>query len=776
MCLHAHEIKTNLEKFLNIFCEVEEKTVFLPEVARIVYECALHLNVNNYSSQAKTVADFANRILDWGENVLSEESLKTLFPYTFPLSQPLRRRIQYSCKAPVDTKNPTTSNIIKSEIEKMRLEGNKLFMESNFHEAIEIYSSCINRSKGRDSFDPKLLSNRASAYLRLKQYNNALDDADEYITYSPVCWRGYARKALALHGMNEKGCAQCSAALAFYHNPDIFDKFEPFKIPFPKLKQYIHVCNNVSSLISLLSPLPYVIVSDLPHKIIVLKPGRYCLSAECFEWVRAKQLCLGNVSLVGVSDTSPDLHVTLSFIGNFSLLSYNLLAVNISFIFDLGTWYTTSESVVKLFECSITSNNECCFFSEGSLSVEKCQFSNCKGIALFVVGNAMVEDSVFSGNGSHGVKVLGPGNLVLKNSKLHGNQWGLEVVHGTCDVTDCQFYDNKKIGVTIGQMNGKAKLRRNEIFHNDRHGIHLCKNSSAIIEENEIFENGFWGISAISDAWCRVSRNKIYQNKYGGIQAVPIGLDLYKQSVIEFNQIIGNEGPDIDQTYAFPDCVSDPLHQYKSMPDNLKEAICTGNLLKVNINDGMPPPSQDVPEICFFCHRQGQLKKCSGCFAAGYCNSKCQKSDWEKHKGNCARLLEKYSVFVKVLPLSSGAIGDKEVFMGFEIKAPLNWLEESGPQYSEAPKNEKRFIVKILACDVRRISNDGGTLFAIEDRSLTINGNLNKHEHSDIYHLVRECGSNCHFYGWKKKFFWALLAKNKMVRVLIGDFPTYQRW
>ena len=36
MCLHAYEIKTNLEKFLDIFCDVEEKTVFLPEVARIV--------------------------------------------------------------------------------------------------------------------------------------------------------------------------------------------------------------------------------------------------------------------------------------------------------------------------------------------------------------------------------------------------------------------------------------------------------------------------------------------------------------------------------------------------------------------------------------------------------------------------------------------------------------------------------------------------------------------------------------------------------------------
>lgn len=64
--------------------------------------------------------------------------------------------------------------------------------------------------------------------------------------------------------------------------------------------------------------------------------------------------------------------------------------------------------------------------------MDKCQFANCKGTALDVRGNAEVENSVFSVNVNVGLKVLGPGNLVLKNSKLHGNQWGLEVVNGTC--------------------------------------------------------------------------------------------------------------------------------------------------------------------------------------------------------------------------------------------------------------------------------------------------------------------------------------------------------
>ena len=111
----------------------------------------------------------------------------------------------------------------------MCLEGKKPFMECHFQKAIEKYSPCIHRTKATNSFDPEMLSNRASAYLRLKQLNNALNDAEEYMKYSPECWRGYAKKALALQGLNEKWDAQCAAALAFYHDRNVFEHFPPFR-------------------------------------------------------------------------------------------------------------------------------------------------------------------------------------------------------------------------------------------------------------------------------------------------------------------------------------------------------------------------------------------------------------------------------------------------------------------------------------------------------------------------------------------------------------------
>ncbi|XP_028408774.1 uncharacterized protein LOC114531338 isoform X2 [Dendronephthya gigantea] len=771
LCLHAHEIRRNLERLLEVVSDVTGKTVFLTEIARVVYECALHLNVSNLSSRAKIVGDFAHRILDWNRGEILGQDLKALFPHIFPLSERLRRLIQYSCKAPTEgdnslnstnTSNTSVNDSLKTEIENMRLEGNTQFIQSNFQEAIERYSLGIDKSKGKQFFDPRLLSNRASAYLRLMQYENALDDAEEYIKDSPECSKGHARKAVALQGLNEKWDAMSAASLAFYHDRKIFDKYEPFKTTFPKLKECIHICDETFALLFLLSQCQSGDVSGMPIKIIVLEPGDYTLSTR---------LDLENVILVGVGD-----HVTLSFTDDFGLLSGNFMAVNISFVFNVGNWSTKPKSEVKVFKCSVTSKSiPCALLSSGNLMVKNSIFRSCEGNALVVQGKAWVEDSEFSASKSIGLQVVGFANLQLKNSKLYGNQWGLDVQFGTCNVTGCQIYDNMKIGVGVGN-GGKVKLTQNEIFHNDRHGVCLIERSSAVIEKNEIFQNGWHGISTLSDASCVISNNSIYQNKCGGIHAAPVSRQ-QPQSVIEFNKISGNEGPGIDQMPAYADSVNSPFPTFSN--DEVLTAKCTGNILEENISDGMPPPSQNLPDICWFCRQNVDLKKCTKCFVSGYCKQECQKADWEHHKKECARILEKHSVLVKILPLSLGLKGDKSVVTPeFEYKAPFKWLEPSGPEYEKAPTFGKRFIVKVQACDVWRKSNYGGAMLAIEDRSQTINGDLDMNDEQcfRIYNLVRECGSNCNSYGWKKKFLWALLAKGNKVRVFTSDFPPYQRW
>ena len=778
-CLHAHEMKMNLEKFLPIFCNVKEKTVFLPEVARIVYECALHLNVGNYSRQAKTAADFANRILDWGENVTSEERLKCLFPHILPLSESLRRVIQHSCKAPTVMNNPKTCNTsvddsMKSEIENIRLKGNEKYMKSNFREAIEIYSGCIEKSRGTDFFDPRLLSNRASAYWKLEEYQSSLIDAEEYINYSPKCWRGYAKKALALKGLGKSWDAWCAVALAFYYDRDIFNNFGPFEISFPEVKHCIHVCDDVSSLVTVLSKLPYVV--DMPNKIIVLKPGKYCLSAKSFNKfmlqdernLKVKRLLTGAFCLIGASDGSSTESVTLSFMENFALRSNSFMAVNMSFVFDVGSWWTGHDCSAYLVNCSLTSRIDGnAFVSEGNIFVKKCQFINCQRVALSVAGKAVVEDSVFSGNQYIGLQVVGRGNLVLQRSKLHGNLYGLDVDWAKCDVVGCQIYDNKKEGVEI--RNGTVKLRRNEIFHNDCHGIHVSGNSSTVIEENDIFENGWFGIHKESDTWCRVSRNKIYLNKDGGIHFIPHEKTSgNQQSVIESNKILNNHGPGIDQTNAVTDEFDDADIPGPDVErdDNFVKAKCSENELKNNMERDGVPPMRNAIDICFSCHKVCAVRRCTGCFTAGYCSPECQTRDWKKHKKTCTQTLEKYSTLVKVSPFSSfsdGLLFDKlDISMG--PKAPFPSRKPSDPKDVKAPENGKRFIVKIQAC---------GNFCTIEDQSMTVNGVLNS---SRICCLVRECGFNCESYEWKKMYLWAVLAEKKMVRIFLSDFPPFKSW
>lgn len=77
-----------------------------------------------------------------------------------PVSESVCRFIKYSCEALREIENINTivtsgDDPMKSEIEKLRLEGNDLFKKSNFEEAVTIYSSCIDRSIGKNFFDPR---------------------------------------------------------------------------------------------------------------------------------------------------------------------------------------------------------------------------------------------------------------------------------------------------------------------------------------------------------------------------------------------------------------------------------------------------------------------------------------------------------------------------------------------------------------------------------------------------------------------------------------------
>ena len=45
--------------------------------------------------------------------------------------------------------------------------------------------------------------------------------------------------------------------------------------------------------------------------------------------------------------------------------------------------------------------------------------------------------------------------------------------------------------------------------------------------------------------------------------------------------------------------------------------------------------------ICWNCHAQGRLLKCSGCMKAWYCGQQCQEADWARHGGYCEARMRK---------------------------------------------------------------------------------------------------------------------------------------
>jgi tetratricopeptide (TPR) repeat protein len=226
LCLHAHEVLTILSSF-----RILDENILMPEIARIVYECALDFNISSKTDKATQCVDFANKIVDLGSTRLTKDDLAGLFPHQVPLPESVRRYMFCSCVKPSDTVDSITSDENskvgpKSKMERMHSQGNIYSNNGDFHKAVEIYSAAMTEVS---SFVPKLLCDRAVAYINLQQYKQTLADSESYLLQRPNCWLGFAVKALALHGLNKIWKASSFAALAFYHNRNIFCDYQQFK-------------------------------------------------------------------------------------------------------------------------------------------------------------------------------------------------------------------------------------------------------------------------------------------------------------------------------------------------------------------------------------------------------------------------------------------------------------------------------------------------------------------------------------------------------------------
>jgi tetratricopeptide (TPR) repeat protein len=81
--------------------------------------------------------------------------------------------------------------------------GNECLAEGNFRAAVQFYTTAINQHHAPEQH--VYYSNRAAAYIRLQEWDEALADAERCVLVRPDWGKGYFRKGVALQGLRRLG-------------------------------------------------------------------------------------------------------------------------------------------------------------------------------------------------------------------------------------------------------------------------------------------------------------------------------------------------------------------------------------------------------------------------------------------------------------------------------------------------------------------------------------------------------------------------------------------
>ena len=777
LCMHAHIICRDMEDFLADKYFVCSDALWCPATARILYESAVHLSAHHKQEEAKRTLNFAYRILDWLP--LSEyDTVKTnifsscLIPLGIPLSKAIQRVIKRCCIPPFASLQPLTDKAasvasvfvlgdLVEKIEKLKLDGNKHFKECRYKEALDAYSTAINLAGDcKDAFNPLLLTNRATVYIKLEQYEEALKDANDYITCRPDCWRGYARKAVALHGLGEKITAEIAVALAFYYNKAIFSDFAPFRETFSDLQSRVFVCNSVYELQEAIYMRS---VNENLSKILVLGSEEYILNSNTFvePW--------NNCILVGTRDNP------VSLKSNNGIFLLKCMLTNLSFCFDEGGLCCFPGSFVKILKCNFTSNdvNIAAVATEGNFNAEHCNFANSSsGLVCSGQGNAVIVDCSFYNNRKTVTEVRKGGKLHLKRCHVYNNaNCGLLIGAETskCRVYDCVVHENVKAGIAV-EDSKSVLIVRNNIFDNDEIGLGII-NSDVDVRENNLFDNGTWGIFSQNNSRCNILMNRVFRNKVGGLRVGyrAAGKE-FSPCVVEGNKIYDNTGPALVEgatkyeRQEWQRTSDGRMKSYFESADNFQRAKRQDNEMYNNKESEKVSKFNICLPYCSNCRKKCKPNKCGKCCTAWYCNKNCQENHWSKHKKICKVLRDKSSLLIKSM--------ERAGYDGM-IKRHAEDLEEVGPNFSPSPPRDgRRFVVKVQSM-LLRYDLEPYTLL-LYDRSLELYERIRS---KVVANLVQEFGVLCTRQLMQKKLFmYCSYDKNGQLRLFINEFHDFLNW
>ena len=774
LCMHAHNLCRNMEDLLvDDDDSVRLNALWFPETAKILYESAVHLSAHHKQEEAKRTLNFAYRMLDWlplaeYETVRNNMLNSCLFPLSIPLSKSVERVIKRCCIPRFASLQPLTGkpapvtggfvlDDLAKEVEKLKMEGNKHFKECRYKEALDAYSSAINMARDcNDVFNPLLLTNRATVYIKLEQYENALKDANAYITCRPYCWRGYTRKALSLHGLGEHVSAEIAASLAFYYDRAVFSDFAPFRETFLDLQRRIFVCDSVNELQEAIYSQN---VNENVSKILVLGSEEYVFNSDTF--VEPWNQCI----LVGAGKNS----VSLKSKKNILLLKCML--TNLSFDFEKSGLRCVPGSFVKTLECNFTSDYEeySAVATDGDFNAEHCNFANsfC-GLICTGQSNAVLADCSFFNNRADGLQVRDGGILRLKRCCVCNNaQCGLTIKASKCSVFNCVVRENVFTGIA-SEDSKDVFIGRNSVFDNCQLGLHIV-NSDVDISENNVFDNGSWGIYTQENSRCNIVMNRVFRNKVGGVRVGyrAAGKE-FSPCVVEMNKIYDNIGPGlVEDAIASEKQELLPTNlgqSYFVSPDYFQRAKCQDNEIYNNKESKNVSKFNISVPYCSSCLKQCEPNRCRKCFTARYCNKTCQENHRSKHRKICKVLREKSSLLITSI--------ERAGYDGM-IKRHAKNLEEVGPNFSPSPPRDgRKFVVKVQPI-FSRDDLEPYTLL-LYDRSLELYERI---QSKVVHTLVQEFGVLCtRQLNEKKLFLYCAFEENGQLRLFINEFSDYLNW
>ena len=88
-------------------------------------------------------------------------------------------------------------------LENLKEEANASFKAQKWQEAVTGYTECLKLDPLNKMFNAKLHSNRATAYSKMAQYDEAIRDCEKAVYYDASYAKAYLRKAVCLRAKGE---------------------------------------------------------------------------------------------------------------------------------------------------------------------------------------------------------------------------------------------------------------------------------------------------------------------------------------------------------------------------------------------------------------------------------------------------------------------------------------------------------------------------------------------------------------------------------------------